>query len=207
MAILDADGPAQIGLLLDRSGSMGKIRAETVAGVNQLITRQKAQPRTARFTLGLFNDTLSFVCRGVELSGAPLLRSADYKPEGGTALNDAIGQIIQQLGRAVSRLTPVLVVIVTDGCDTSSCEFSRADIRQMITYRRHSHNWEFIFLGPKSGLAYAQSIGIPADHLFNFAADALGVAQILDKLGASLEAYRAGDSNYILRLQSGTEKT
>jgi hypothetical protein len=62
------------------------------------------------------------------------------------------------------------------------------------------------FLCPKSGLRYAESIGIPADHIFSFEADAAGVAQILDKLGASLEAYRAGDSNYILRLQSGDEK-
>jgi hypothetical protein len=141
------------------------------------------------------------------IAEAPLLRFADYIPDGGTALDDAIGRTIQAIGRKVTRLTPVIVIIITDGDDTCSHRFTSADIRQMITYRSRFYNWSFIFLGPKSGLKYAELIGIPADHVFSFEADAAGVAQILDKLGGSLEAYRAGEKSYILRLQAGNDNS
>ena len=76
----------------------------------------------------------------------PLLRFTDYIPDGGTALDDAIGRTIQAIGRKATRLTPVVVIIITDGGDTSSRQFSTADVRQMVSYRRRSHDWEFLFL-------------------------------------------------------------
>jgi hypothetical protein len=70
-------------------------------------------------------------------------------------------------------------------------------------YRQSNHDWQFIFLGPQSARHYARMLGIPEDHIISFDADSSGITRILDRLGTSLEAYRHGDPNFVLRLQSG----
>jgi Mg-chelatase subunit ChlD len=196
-------GAPQIGIVLDRSGSMESIRAETIGGFNRLLEQQKRIDQAANLSLALFNDRITLVYDAVPIADVPLLSVESYAPQGGTALNDAIGLTVQALGKRASRLTPSLVIIITDGDENSSREFSTEHIRQMISYRRGNHDWEFLFLGPRSGVAYARSIGIAEDHIIGFDADSTGITRILDRLGTSLEAYRHGDPNFVLRLQSG----
>lgn len=198
---LAAPGATQIGFVVDQSGSMESVKSETVNGFNKLLAEQKGSPREAALSLALFNERVRLVHDAVPIADVPLLSHELYVPAGGTALNDGIGYMIQAIGKRASRLTPVLVVILTDGLDTSSSQFSAADVRQMIAYRRLNHDWEFLFLGPRSGLGYAASIGIPEDHVFGFEADSKGITRILDRLSASLEAYRLGDRQYTLLLK------
>jgi hypothetical protein len=193
-----AIGAAQIGLVLDRSGSMESVRAEAIAGVNGLLAEQ---PIDARFSLVLFNNHVSVVHEATPIRDVPPLTPATYVPQGGTSLNDGIGMTIQCVGRHSSRLSPTFIGIVTDGDENSSSQFTNADIRSMIGYRQETHGWAFVFLGPASALAYARSMGIPEDHCVSFTASAQGVTTILDRLRKTVAAFQLGDRNYALRLQ------
>jgi uncharacterized protein YegL len=176
---------------------MSSVRKETIEGFNKLLSKQKQLRGEAKVSLALFNDTVRFVYESLPMTEAPLLGFADYIPNGGTALNDAIGRTIQAIGRQATRLTPVLVTIITDGGDTNSCEFTAADIRQMVSYRRRSHDWEFIFLGPENARSYVSKIGIPPDCIFSFEAGADGIIRLLEGLSLCLADYRSGEPKYL----------
>ena len=194
-------GEPQIGIVLDRSGSMQSIRTEVIEGFNRLLAQQKEIRQAASLALVLFNDRVTLLYDAVPIADVPALSAESYLPEGGTALNDAIGLMAQALGKRASRLTPTLIIAITDGNENSSREFSEAHVRQIVRYRQVNHDWEFLFLGPQSGHHYARMLGIPEDHIIGFDADSTGITQIMDRLGTTLEAYRLGDRNYALRLK------
>ena len=116
----------------------------------------------------LFNNDVALIHDAVPLRDVPPLLPAQYQPSGGTALNDAVAHLIHSLGRhAQGRNTAVLAVILTDGMENGS-RHSQEDVRQMVTYRRLTHGWQFLFLGPESALSYALSIGISKVNTASF---------------------------------------
>jgi len=98
-------------------------------------------------------------------------------PRGNTALLDAIGQTLNTVGARLSK-TPeaerpgkVIVVILTDGMENASKEFSAARVKEMITEQHGKYSWEFVYLGAnqdafKVGNSYgiANSIGYAGTH-------------------------------------------
>jgi hypothetical protein len=75
------------------------------------------------------------------------------------------------------------------------------DVSQMVTYRRLTHGWQFLFIGPESALDYALSIGIPRSNFVGFRTTSEGLRQILDRLGRAVKAYTLGDRQFALRLR------
>ncbi len=135
----------ELGFVLDRSDSMESMADSAIAGFNTLLgEQQQTNPQTS-FSLTLFNDSASNLYDALPVAEVPFLSRTLYEPSGGTALNDAIGSMIQQIGKRVKRSTRVLIAILTDGFENSSRSFSRDDILHMVTYRRTTYNWKFIF--------------------------------------------------------------
>ena len=110
--------------------------------------------------------------------------------------------MIHAIGKRAKRSTRVLIAILTDGDENSSRTFSQADILQMITYRRTTYDWQFVFIGPETALQYALSIGISKSNVVSFNASGDGVRQILDRLSKSMRAYQLGDRRYALELHN-----
>jgi uncharacterized protein YegL len=189
-----------IGFVLDRSQSMQPVKTQTIDGFNALLKEQQQIAKEAQLSLALFNDTVTLIHDNVPIADAPSLCPATYQPAGGTALSDAIGRTIQAIGKRASRLSSVLIVIITDGDENMSREFTISDIQRMIEYRQSKHHWQFLFLGPKSARSYALAIGIPPDHIFAFDADRSGITDLLRRLGSAVTAYRLDDPTFALRL-------
>jgi hypothetical protein len=72
----------------------------------------------------------------------------------------------------------------------------------MITYRRTTYDWQFIFTGPPEALDYALSIGIPKSNVVSFSTDAAGITAIMGRLSKSMKAYQLGDRRYALKLRN-----
>jgi hypothetical protein len=156
----------------------------------------------SRFSLVLFNSNIETIRDAVPLSEFLLLDESQYQPFGGTALNDAVAGLIRGIGaHAQGRRNSVLCVIVTDGMENASRGYRIEDVRQMVTYRRLTHGWQFLFLGPESALDYALSIGIPRSNFAGFKTTSEGFGQILDRLGRAVKAYTLGDRQFALRLR------
>jgi hypothetical protein len=202
-AALGGISSPQLGFVLDRSGSMSTLVNEAIEGFNTLVDEQRTlQTTPPLFSLELFNDTVKVLYDAIPISEIPILTRELYVPSGGTALNDAIGTMIHQIGGHTRRSTRVLIAILTDGEENSSRSFSQADILQMISYRRTTYDWQFIFIGPETALHYALSIGIPKSNVVSFNASGDGVRLILKKLSKSMRAYQLGDRKYALKLHN-----
>jgi hypothetical protein len=191
-----------LGLALDQSESMNTLAGVAIDSVNYLIDEQRSLNGNSRFSLLLFNNKVETIRDAVPLSEFPLLDESQYRRSGGTALNDAVAGLIKSIGaHAQGRRSSVLCVIVTDGMENVSRCYRIEDVRQMVTYRQLTHGSQFLFLGPKSALDYALSIGIPRSNFAGSRITSEGLRQILDRLGRAVKAYTLGDRQFALRLR------
>jgi len=117
---------ASINILLDGSGSMAPLVNDTIGGVNQFIQDQQAVPGEAMVSLCIFNTKPEIVHDCVPLASVPLLDNKTYRASGGTALLDAVGLSIDNLGKKLAdmkeedRPSKILFLIITDGEENSS---------------------------------------------------------------------------------------
>lgn len=162
-----------ITVVLDRSGSMQSIRKDAEGGLNAFIEAQKAQPGEARFSLVQFDHEYELVHSGVPIRDVPRCLLA---PRGGTALLDAVGRTINDIGARLAALPEadrpglVVVVIVTDGQENQSREFTRERVREMIAHQSDVYKWQFTYLGAnQDAFAEAHKIGIASVTTANFA--------------------------------------
>jgi hypothetical protein len=109
--------------------------------------------------------------------------------------------IIGRIGKKVSRSTPVLIAILTDGGENSS-RATVEDVFSVITYRRTTYRWGFIFIGPPEAEWYALRIGIAKNNIVPFTTDPAGIRSIIERLSKSMTAYQLGDPRYVLKLRN-----
>ncbi|MDF3128245.1 VWA domain-containing protein [Kiritimatiellaeota bacterium B1221] len=143
----------EIWMILDRSGSMQCIHSGTVEAVNSFIKNQQKEEGEGRFTLRQFDDEVLTTYDRVDLDKVPMMKLNDFEPRGCTALYDAVGSAIIQLGKILDK-TPeadrpgsVIFTIITDGMENASQEFTGKQIADMIDHQKHVYDWEFLFLG------------------------------------------------------------
>jgi Mg-chelatase subunit ChlD len=155
-------------VVLDRSGSMASIVDDTIGGFNAFVDRQKKGEGHARLTLVEFDHEYTVVYERKDIHDVPQLDQRTYVPRGNTALLDAIGRTIIAIRGAIAVDRPseqpahVVFVIITDGMENSSSEFTRSQILEMI--RAHQEEgWEFLFFGAnQDAIGEAASMGIDA---------------------------------------------
>ncbi|MEX1021031.1 MAG: vWA domain-containing protein [Litorilinea sp.] len=167
---------SEIVCIIDRSGSMEPVKSDAVGGMNSFITGQKALSGTANFTLVFFNHGYQRVHDAKPLSEVQPVAAADYVPQGMTALLDAVGRTIDEVGNRLAQ-TPedqrpqnVVVAILTDGLENSSKDYTRERVAQMIKHQQEKYQWEFLFLAANmDAFSEAHSLNIPQANAQNFA--------------------------------------
>ena len=187
-------------LVVDRSGSMDRIREDAEGGVNVFIKEQAKQPGEALLSLVQFDTEYEFVHRGLPIQQVP---PYTLVPRGSTALLDAVGRAINETGERLAKMAEtdrpglVVFVITTDGLENSSKEFSKAQIKEMIERQQSQYNWHFTFLGAnQDAFAEAGDMGIGYAGAANFAPDKVHAAWI----GTSAKVAR-------MRKQRSSEET
>jgi len=134
--------------ILDMSGSMSGMEDDTRGGFNAFVKDAQADQATegGRVTLSLtcFDTEFIPIYRPTDIQLVAPIGPAEYTPRGGTALLDAIGRTIAPL--AFPRVEKVLVYIVTDGHENSSCEWTNDKVRALIE-AKEKQGWEFLFIG------------------------------------------------------------
>ncbi|MDZ7757220.1 vWA domain-containing protein [Rhodohalobacter sp.] len=136
------EGLAEIICIIDRSGSMGLIKRDAIAGFNTFLEEQKKLPGEATLTLIQFNTESEVIHENKPLSEVNPISNKDYIPSGSTALFDAIGKAIDSTGRRLAntpeenRPEKVIVAILTDGQENASKTFNLRIINDMIRHQR-----------------------------------------------------------------------
>lgn len=167
-----------ITMVVDRSGSMSSIKTDAEGGINTFVESQKTATGEALLTLVQFDNEYEFVHSGVPIHSVP-----EYKlvPRGSTALLDAVGRAINETGSRLAAMEEsqrpglVLFVIVTDGAENSSKEFTLEQIRTMIEHQQSVYSWQFTFLAAnQDAFAAGRSIGIREECTGGFVGDKIG---------------------------------
>ena len=169
-----------ITLVVDRSGSMEEIREDAQGGVNAFIRQQAELPGEAMITLVQFDTEYEFLARGIPVRD---MKPYQLVPRGATALLDAVGRAINETGERLSKLPEadrpglVVFVVMTDGLENSSQEFTKAQIKKMIENQTRKFQWQFTFLGAdQDAFAEADALGIAAGGVALFAKANVGAA-------------------------------
>lgn len=164
-----------ITVVMDCSGSMASCRTDAEGGLNSFIEKQKHEPGKALFSLVQFDNTSRFIHRGVPISD---IGRCSFNPGGMTALLDAVGKAINDTGERLRNMPEhdrpglVIFMIITDGAENSSREFTRAQIRDMIEHQKSKYNWQFSYLGAnQDAFAEAASYGIDLGAVANYSTD------------------------------------
>ncbi|MET0698267.1 MAG: vWA domain-containing protein [Mycobacterium sp.] len=171
-----------IAVLLDRSGSMESIKSDTEGGFAAFINQQLAQDspdHQAWVTLAQFDTDYEVVYADLPIAQVPTL---ELQPRGMTALYDAVGRIITDVGAELAgqpeELRPgtVIVVVLTDGLENSSVEWTNDAVLKAIKRQETEFSWDFVFLGANmDAVAVGQSLGFGADKSITYEASPEGV--------------------------------
>ena len=169
-----------ITLVVDRSGSMSSIRSDAEGGVNEFIRQQAEEEGEALLTLVQFDTEYDFIHRGVSIGEVP---HYTLQPRGATALLDAVGRAINETGSRLSKMKEedrpglVVLVVMTDGLENSSVEFTKAKIKKMIQHQQDKYNWQFTFLGAnQDAFAEAGAMGMALGGAANYRTDKVAAA-------------------------------
>ena len=185
--------------ILDRSGSMHGLEADTIGGFNSMIEQQRAAEGAALVSTVLFSNESSVLHDRVPLARIAPMTAQQYRVGGCTALLDAIGGAIHHIGnvhkyaRAEDRPEHTLFVITTDGLENASHRYTADQVRAMIRRQKEKYGWEFLFLGANiDAAAEAARFGIGADRAADYHCDSEGTALNYEVLGDAIRQVRSG---------------
>ncbi len=174
-------GLTELVFILDRSGSMAGLEADTIGGFNAMIARQRETAGDVYVSTVLFSNESTVLHDRVDIRKIEPLTERQYVVGGCTALLDAMGQSIRHIGnvhkyaRAADRPEHTLFVITTDGMENASSTYTVAQVKALIERQRSRYGWEFLFLGANmDAVTAAQDMGIDPSRAVRYRSDAVG---------------------------------
>jgi len=196
-------------LILDESGSMGGIKESTIDSVNEYLDTLK--DICANVTIATFHSDWH---QGMKLtkqdysatSDVPRLSQSNYKPDGGTPLLVAVGTVIADLTDEKT-----LVVVVTDGCENTSTEYSAKQIKKLIE-EKSANDWQFIYLGAnQDSWGEAQQYGFNKGTTYDYVATNDGMRNMTSALSMDTMCFASagtwsGDNLSNLKTESEDKK-
>lgn len=166
-------------MIVDRSGSMHGIAGDMRGAIDALFKAQSELPGKCLVDYVQFDQQIELVFANNEVSKA----RAILEPRGSTALLDAIGQTVTNLGKKLrdmpedERPGTVIVAIVTDGHENASIDWQPEAVKELVERQQSEWNWEFLFLGANmDAVGTAAGYGIRAGSALTYNTAASGSA-------------------------------
>lgn len=194
-------GLTEVVFILDRSGSMSGLEADTIGGFNSMIEKQKKEEGEAFISTVLFDDQTEVLYDRVPVGKIEPMNDKQYYVRGCTALLDALGGAIHHIAnvhkyaREEDRPEKTLFIITTDGMENASRIYSVDKVKKMVEKEKEKYGWEFLFLGANiDAIEVAGKFGIDADRAINYECDRKGTALNYKVLSDAVSAVRRSKS-------------
>ena len=152
--------------LLDRSGSMQSIKADTEGGFAAFIAEQRKAAGECRVTLAQFDNEYELVYADRPLADVPALV---LQPRGSTALLDAMGRTVTDAGNRLAAMPEgerpgtVIVAIMTDGMENASQEWTHPAVKALVEQQTAQYGWQFLYMGAdQDAIEVGAGLGVAA---------------------------------------------
>ena len=190
-------GLTELVFILDRSGSMSGLEADTIGGFNSLIAKQKKEEGTTLISTVLFDDHAEVLYDRISLDRIEPMNDRQYYVRGCTALLDALGGAIHHIGnvhkyaREEDRPEKTIFIITTDGMENSSHRYTYDKVKKMVERQRDRYGWEFLFLGANiDAIEVAGRFGVQANRAVNYECDSEGTQLNYEVLSKAVSRVR-----------------
>lgn len=191
------NGITELVFILDRSGSMAGLEADTIGGFNAMIEKQKKLDGKVYVSTVLFDNDSEVLHDRVDIQEIEPMTEDQYFVGGGTALLDAIGGAIHHIGNIRKYARPedvpehTMFVITTDGMENASHIYSSERVKKMIRLEEEKYGWEFIFVAANiDAVETAESIGIRRERAANYKYTGEGTRNLYEAVGGAVTAMR-----------------
>ena len=184
-------------IVLDASGSMASIENDTKGSFNTFLKSQKEAGGKTVFDLYQFSDQVKRIVEHVDLATFTDDLMAKYSCSGCTALNDAVCTAIDTLGKEFAAMKEeerpenVVFVIITDGMENASKEFTSEDVKKRIKEQTDTYKWKFQYLAAnQDAFASGATLGISKNCCLNFEVDSHGISEMCNALSDYVDNVR-----------------
>lgn len=210
-------GYTHISVIVDRSGSMSNCVQEVLDGFNSFLYRQKNLPDDCTMSVITFSTENHYLYDRVPIKKVKAMTKSQYYPSGGTALYDAICEEVQRLCDAFSKLPHqdyperVICVVLTDGEECSSTDYSLEDVKNTIQTMENDYDWDFLFIAAnQNAQKKGATMGFKPGKSLSYAANSEGTTKAFDSATRAIEAYRTNgaphDDEFFTDTERGEQK-
>ena len=194
-------GLTEVVFILDRSGSMSGLEADTIGGYNSMLKKQKQEDGEAIISTVLFDDQTEVLHDRISLEKVDHITDKEYYVRGCTALLDAVGGAIDHIGNVQKKLPKeerpekTLFIITTDGMENASRHYSYDKVKKMVEKKKLKKHWEFVFLGANiDAVEVAGRFGVAANRAVRYECDEAGTALNFEVMSKMVSCARASSS-------------
>lgn len=184
-----------VAFVLDKSGSMQTVAKETRSGFNEYVQSLEKDDGMYRFSLTTFDTSVDRVHTNIRPSEVIELDEVNYRPDGMTALYDAAMKTIRSVEDKLTPGQKALVVIMTDGQENSSREYTSRQFADKVKALQDRGNWTFVFMGSnQDAWNTAQAFGFNAGNVATYAASGTGASAAFHTMSANTRSFAASAS-------------
>lgn len=191
--------PTVVNFILDKSGSMSSMRETVIDGFNEYVDNLRDKPNIL-FSFTLFDsDDVEHRYVVEPVKDVDELTRDNYVPGAATPLFDAVCSTIyasrDKLDKAYKKYSS-LVVVMTDGMENASQEYSMQDFVKLKKELEGKGNWTFVFMGAnQDAWATAQQWGLSRGNTLSWDASASGASKAMRSLADNTVMYASAMSN------------
>lgn len=145
-------GLSLIAMIVDASGSMHSRSSVVVESINEAIRTHREAPGEAVMSIYSF-ASYGQIEKIVDFVNVNEVKEFKYTCGGMTALHDAIGKVIDEIGVKLASMNEedrpeqVQIMIITDGGENDSRDYTVSDIKSKIEHQTTKYSWLFTYLG------------------------------------------------------------
>ncbi len=183
--------------ILDRSGSMSGLEADTIGGFNAMLEKQKKLDGKVYVSTVLFDDEIEVLHDRVDIQKIKPMTDEQYYVQGCTALLDAVGGAIHHIGNIHKYARPedvpehTMFVITTDGMENASHRYTSEKVKQMIKRQEEKYGWEFLFVAANiDAVETASHIGIRRERAAKYNYSKKGTRNLYDAVDCAVTLMR-----------------
>lgn len=193
-----------VNVILDKSGSMSTKVEDVIGGFNLYLDELAKEPAVDYgFSLTLFDTVVEMRHKTVPLSKVAKLDIKNYRPSGNTALFDAVGNTVQTA--STDGFDKIITVIMTDGQENSSREWSMNAVRELIQRKESAGNWTFVFLGADlDAFTQGASLGVPLANAVRY--DPANYKDVYDSLAMCTNVFSSSPQASASEFFAGTTR-